>query len=113
MAIVKINQFEIGDILQVNLGSKENPIWIRFFNFPLRDSDDIKKARDIVETHGACLGPASTSLANSPAYRLDYRVITDPEWAAKIWDEYHSKALAIDHFRTTGGRLIGPRGDYA
>lgn len=106
-----VNKFEIGDIFQINFGTEEKPNWVKFFNFPLRDSQDIKIAREIVETHGACLGAASTSLANSSAYRQDFRTITDPEWAAEIWAAYQNKQ-DIDHFYTKGGRLIGPRGDY-
>ena len=110
--ITAINKFEIGDILQLNLGTSEEPNWVKFWNFPLRDKDDIKTAREIFETHGACLGEGSSSLSNSPAYRRDFRTITDPKWAAQIWADYHSE-MTIDHFYTKAGRLIGPRGDYA
>ena len=110
--VTAINKFEIGDIFQLNLGTIEEPNWIKFFNFPLRDNGDIEFARKIFETHGACLGPASASLSNSPAYRQDFRAITDPEWAVEIWAAYHNKQ-DVDHFYTKAGRLIGPRGDYA
>ena len=104
-----VNQFLVGDIMQINMGrnggytmADVDDNWQRFWRFPLRDREDIVMAREIVETNGSCLGYASASLNQEPITRSQYRTITPPASLIEI------APPVIDHYRNSKtGELIG------
>jgi hypothetical protein len=52
MAIKEVNRFAVGDVLEINLGTHENPDWIKFWDIPIRDQEEIAQAKDIVYGKG-------------------------------------------------------------
>lgn len=110
----KIKRAELGDILEINLGS--NPgcsgietkgtedNWVKFFNLPLRDSDDVAAAQKIIDTNGL-------SFYSKPSFAREFRV--RPSTQRERLD-YSIKALArenINHWtNSVTGKLIGARG---
>jgi len=59
------NQFQLGDIMQICMNPlSDEPTWFQFWNYPLRDQEDIQIAKEIVETQGSCLGWGVATFAN-------------------------------------------------
>ncbi len=47
-----VNRFAVGDAFQINLGSNDEPEWIKFWDIPIRDAAEIAEAKDIVYGKG-------------------------------------------------------------
>lgn len=60
------NNFKVGDIVEICFDPRQEPQeWHRFSNNPIRDANDLKQVKEIVETDGACLGWGSAALVNA------------------------------------------------
>lgn len=68
------NAPNVGDMLQVNRGTKDKPDWQNFFGTPLKDLEDVRKAVEIVNTAGASLGQGASALANT-SYAREFRIV--------------------------------------
>lgn len=96
-----INQFQLGDIVEICFHPKQEPKeWVKFLSLPLRDRDDIEKAKELVQTNGACLGIYSAVLANRGDYH-EFRTVTPPAPIMMLERE-------VEHmWNTKTGKLIG------
>jgi hypothetical protein len=72
-----INQFKVGDILQISFNPHEDkPDWVQFFPVAFRNQAEVEWGREIVETHGACLGVSSAKLAIEISSQHHFRTVT-------------------------------------
>lgn len=111
--MTKVRRAELGDILEINLGSnpsgsgidtRAEDNWVKFFNLPLRDSSDVEAAQKIIDTNGSVF-------YSKPSFAREFRV--RPSTQRERLD-YSIRALArenINHWtNSVTGKLIGARG---
>jgi len=82
-SIKVINAFKVGDIVEMDFGktggytmADKETDWRRFWSVPIRDEADAVMAREIVESHGSCLGWAHAKLNQEIGRRSNYRTVT-------------------------------------